>query len=193
MTFKLSDRTEKIFDHSQDMYASKSQMIDPNQIHTRRKDGTLDVATINREPSLTQQQFKDDSDINNIMRKHGHDPAAFQALTRQGGQYADFSQITDYQDMLETVRYADNAFNSLPAEVRKKFNNNPAELLTFVQDPSNLTEAISLGLTTQKLPQTSNPQTHSQTSNSQTHSQISNPQTQNPNSKPPNSKKTSDE
>jgi hypothetical protein len=37
-------------------------------------------------------------------------------------------------------------FEDLPAEVRFKFDNKPAELLKFMSDPANADEAIDLGL-----------------------------------------------
>jgi len=95
---------------------------------------------------MTQQQFKDECDINNILRKHGHDPVAFQALTRPGGKYADFSNITEYREMLDTVMSAQDAFSSLPAHLRYRFGNDPSQLLDFVQNPNNYDEGVSLGI-----------------------------------------------
>jgi hypothetical protein len=37
-------------------------------------------------------------------------------------------------------------FEDLPAEVRFRFDNKPAELLKFMSDPANADEAIDLGL-----------------------------------------------
>lgn len=120
-------------------------MKDPNQVITKRKDGSIDVGTRNVEPSKTQQQFKDECDINNIVKRFA-DTGEFRHLTSKEGTYADFSQITDYQDMLDTVIYAKNAFSSLPAEVRKRFGNDPGLLLQFLQDPNNREEGEKLGL-----------------------------------------------
>lgn len=104
------------------------------------------VQTINEDPTLTQQQFKDEADINNIMRKYGNDPVAFNALTRKGGVYADFSKITDYHGMLQEVAEAQDAFASLPAQLRSRFENDPGKLLGFLQDPKNYDEGVELGL-----------------------------------------------
>lgn len=121
-------------------------MIDKNQkITVNKETGRVHVETVNKEPSMTQQQFKEECDINNIMKKYST-TGEFTHLTRKGGQYADFSEITDYQTMLDTVRYAEEAFASLPAEVRKKFSNNPGDLIAYLQDPNNREEAITLGL-----------------------------------------------
>lgn len=120
-------------------------MHDPNQIHSRRPNGSLRVVTHNTEPSLSQQQFKDECDINNIMKKY-QSTGQFTHLTSKQGQYADFSEITSYQDMLHTVQYAQDAFASLPADMRLRFRNDPSYLLDFIQDPKNYEEALSLGL-----------------------------------------------
>nr|QJB19817.1 MAG: internal scaffolding protein [Microvirus sp.] len=115
-----------------------------------RANGSLRIQSENMEPTMTQQQFKDECDINNILRKHGHDPVAFQALTRPGGMYADFSNITEYRDMLDAVIYAQDAFSSLPAHIRSRFANDPQQLLDFVQDKQNYDEGVKLGLVPKK-------------------------------------------
>lgn len=104
------------------------------------------VQTINDEPTMTQQQFKDEADINNIMRKYGADPVAFNALTRTGGMYADFSKIKDYHGMLLQVADAQDAFATLPAQLRSRFENNPGKLIEFFRDSKNYDEGVALGL-----------------------------------------------
>lgn len=136
-------------------------MHDKNQIHTSRtKTGRLRCRTQNKELTLTQQQFKDECDVNNIMRKYVT-TGEFVHRTSKKGQYADFSHIKDYQEMLDTVRYAEEAFASLPAPVRSRFKNDPGELLSFIQDPKNRAEGEKLGLftktDTQKINDTINP------------------------------------
>ena len=38
----------------------------------------------------------------------------------------------------------------LPAQMRSRFNNDPAELLKFIKDPANLDEAVKLGILVKK-------------------------------------------
>lgn len=116
------------------------------------------VQTVNDEPTMTQQQFKDEADINNIMRKYGADPVAFNALTRKGGVYADFSQVTDYHGMLQQVADAQDAFGALPAQIRSRFANDPGALIQFLNDPKNHDEGVELGLFDPKSPPPSIPQ-----------------------------------
>lgn len=112
----------------------------------KRADGSVRVQTVNDEPSLAQQQFKDECDINILMKKYGNDPVAFQALTRPGGIYADFSDLEDYQGMLQQVQNAQEAFMALPATLRARFSNDPGNLIAFLENPQNYDEGVSLGL-----------------------------------------------
>lgn len=142
----------------------KKLMVSEQKPTVLERSERVRVQTINTEPTMTQQQFKDECDINNIMKKFGNDPVAFQALTRPGGQYADFSHITDYQGMLDTVLEAQHAFESLPAPTRARFRNDPGNLLSFLQDEKNRDEAVSLGLLPPKLvPSISTPPANNQT------------------------------
>lgn len=116
------------------------------KIITRNKDGiAIKVQTKNEEPSLTQQHFESESNINNIMKKY-HATGMITHLNRNKGVYADISTLGDYQNSLQTVIDAQNAFMTLPSSVRKKFSNNPQELINFLADSKNKDEAISLGL-----------------------------------------------
>lgn len=103
------------------------------------------VRTINEEPSLTQQQFKDSCDVNLILKTY-MTTGQISHLNSKTGVYADLTSIGSYQTMLNTIISADNAFMELPAELRLKFKNNPQELINFLADTKNDDEAISLGL-----------------------------------------------
>lgn len=93
----------------------------------------------------TKQEFKDECDINRIMRKyqrHGVElPAGLPV-----GTYGDFSRVTDYREAQDILLQARAQFDALPAKVRDRFQNEPANLLAFVSDAANLEEARSLGL-----------------------------------------------
>lgn len=111
------------------------------------KTGRVRVRTINNEPTMAQQQFKDECDINVLMKRHMDGENVGQYI-REGGIYADFTQITDLREMIHTVQYAQDAFMTLPASVRKRFDNDPTKLLEFVQNKDNFDEAVSLGIAT---------------------------------------------
>ncbi|AXL14640.1 internal scaffolding protein [Microviridae sp.] len=99
-------------------------------------------------PSLTHQSMKDECDINRIMLKWQKTGVIDHAKTFQG-QYADFTQVTgDYQEHMNAVIEANDMFLTLPATVRKKFDNDPGQFLEFVNDPDNLEDMVELGLAT---------------------------------------------
>ena len=94
-------------------------------------------------PSLTQQHFKNDVDINQIIARYNRTGLLPQV---EGAMCGDFDLDLDYQTALNRVIAAQNAFEQLPAQLRKRFNNNPAELLSFVSDPNNRAEGEAIGL-----------------------------------------------
>jgi len=62
------------------------------------------------------------------------------------GSYGDFSTAPDYFEAQQLLLRARSQFESLPANVRRRFDNDPSKLLAFVGDRSNLAEARELGL-----------------------------------------------
>jgi len=94
--------------------------------------------------SRTQQHFKDETDINNILRQFnitGQLPS--KAISPR---YGDFTGIGDYHSALNQVIAAETEFMTLPATLRARFNNDPQELIEFLDNPENMTEAKKLGL-----------------------------------------------
>lgn len=100
---------------------------------------------VNYEPSMTQQHFTDECDVNQILKKF----IQTGILDTIGpGVYADISDLGDYRESLEMIRNADEMFAGLPSRIRARFENDPAQYLAFVQDPKNLDEGIELGIFT---------------------------------------------
>lgn len=94
---------------------------------------------------LTQQQFRDDTDVNLILKRHEATGDLIH-LAPSEGRYGDFDTNLDYQTALNRVADAQRDFAALPAEVRFRMNNDPGELLAFMGDPENQDEAVKLGL-----------------------------------------------
>src|SRR5260370_17801263 len=67
-------------------------------------------------------------------------------MNLQNGRYQDLPDAIDYQMSIETTRLAQQAFESLPAKIRPRFDNDPAHFLEFFNAPKNQEEAIKLGL-----------------------------------------------
>lgn len=74
-----------------------------------------------------QQHFRDEVDINTIVRRFG--VAGQLPAFSPEGVYGDFTDIEDYDGAVERIDRADRAFMSLPAEVRERFHNDASELV----------------------------------------------------------------
>lgn len=97
------------------------------------------------DPSLAQQQFKEESDINTIVARFGISGIMPENFGMPAS--ADFTNaITSYHEALNMVRMADEEFQSLPAYLRERFANDPQNLMDFVENPANLAEARELKL-----------------------------------------------
>lgn len=103
-----------------------------------------------KDPSLTQQQFVEESDINFIADKFGLTGEMPQVLTPP--TYGDFSGIFDFQTANNSIIAANRKFMELPAKLRSRFDNNPQKLIEFLADEGNRKEAEFLGLTQTKEP-----------------------------------------
>lgn len=109
---------------------------------------------------LTQQHMGEETNINNIMdkyRKTGTLPVATGKPL-----FGDFSNGMEFADAQMNIIRAQEEFDELPANIRSKFNNNPADLLDFVADEENRDEAEKLGLipheNKKKVPEPSKPE-----------------------------------
>jgi len=92
----------------------------------------------------TQQHFKDETDINNILRQFN---ITGQLPTKpMSPRYGDFTGIGDYHAALNQVIAAEGEFMTLPAQLRARFDNDPQELIEFLNNPENKDEAVKLGL-----------------------------------------------
>lgn len=92
----------------------------------------------------TQQNQKDEADINTIVRRFG---VTGQLPTNVvAPQYGDFTAVTDYQSALNAINSANLAFLAMPPEIRKRFDHDPAQFVEFCCDPKNKEEMKKLGL-----------------------------------------------
>ncbi len=119
-----------------------------NPITYDRDQNSADSRFVFTGVSRTKQSFKDECDINNILRKFnvtGQLPVGSVQF-----QYGDFSGITDYQSALNAVMAAQDSFLALPAKVRARFDNDPALFVEFASDEANKDEMKALGLLRQE-------------------------------------------
>lgn len=100
---------------------------------------------IDPEENRTKEQFGDEVNINTIMKKL-QERGIVPEERGDVGHYGDFSEVIGYQDAMEAINVANESFARLSAEVRRRFNQDPDQLLAFIDDPGNEEEAIALGI-----------------------------------------------
>lgn len=94
----------------------------------------------------TKQAFKDETDINQIMKRYMKTGILDHARKHEP-EYG-FATSTDFQESMEIILRAQNMFQDLPAQVRSRFQNEPGQFLDFVQDPENQQDLFDMGLST---------------------------------------------
>jgi phage internal scaffolding protein len=94
--------------------------------------------------SLAQQHFKEECDINTILQKFN----ITGLLPEQplSPRYGDFTGIGDYHTAMNRVIAVQDEFEALPAQIRARFDNDPAQLIEFLENSDNRPEAEELGL-----------------------------------------------
>lgn len=95
--------------------------------------------------SKTKQEFRKLTDIN-LMMKRCMRSGQLDHLSSARPVFADVSQIGDFRSVLQRMAEAREAFMRVPSAIRSRFNNDPAELVEFIQKEENLEESIKLGL-----------------------------------------------
>lgn len=109
-----------------------------------RKPFTLKrVSVTETEPSMTEQSHAKACDVNNIMKKYIKTGVLDHAKA-YSGYYADVPQI-DFHEAQNVIAKAEQVFMEIPAQVRRRFDNDPGKFLDFIHDPASRKEAIELG------------------------------------------------
>lgn len=115
-----------------------------------RADGTLIhpvTGEVYTPPSMTKQEFKDQCNINNIIKEFTITGQITHISAKAAqGAFIDLPGSLDYQESLNVMLKAEEAFLALPAKIRDRFKNDPAEFLAFASDPANGDELIELGI-----------------------------------------------
>ncbi|WNK14222.1 MAG: internal scaffolding protein [Microvirus sp.] len=100
------------------------------------------------EDSLTVQSAAEDADINTIVKRFGLTGELPGDI--QMPQSGDFAGVGDFQSAMNVVRAAQEEFMRVPAHIRARFSHDPHLFSEFFNDPSNLDEAVALGLATRR-------------------------------------------
>lgn len=97
-----------------------------------------------KDPSLAQQQFGVEVDINVMLERFG--VTGQMPTSVRLPSYGDFTQVTDFRSGLHTIMHARDEFMKLPAKLRSRFQNDPQQFMDFCLDKGNLDELRKLGL-----------------------------------------------
>lgn len=101
-------------------------------------------------PTKTEQHHKNDCDINTILNRCARGLTASVTPIREGF-YADVTSApSSFQELHQRVADGKEYFDTLPAELRERFNNAPSNFFDWVGDPANEEEAVSLGILPKK-------------------------------------------
>lgn len=94
--------------------------------------------------SLAKQSFAEEADINTIVRRFGLSgelPVGARMPT-----YGDFALVNDFKTAMDALALANESFEAMPAAIRARFHNDPAEFVDFCSNDENIDEARKLGL-----------------------------------------------
>jgi len=100
-----------------------------------------------------EQSHKDEVNINNIVKRHGMDLIAKTAALQQFTY--DDNPNNDFQETMNMILKAEKSFSSVPSEIRKQFDNDPAKFMDFIHNGDNQQQLIDWGLA--KAPETPQP------------------------------------
>lgn len=96
--------------------------------------------------SRTRQEFSDECDINNIMKKY-KTTGMLTHMNKGQPSYYDFTDTpADLQAAMNMMLEADQAFMRLPAQTRLSLGNDPVEFVKFAADADNIDQMREWGL-----------------------------------------------
>lgn len=103
-------------------------------------------------PTKTKQSFKEECDINNIVKKYDKGRGLLTHVNHAIAQYGDFTEKNEYQDALNLLNQSRDNFAKIPSEIRRQFDNDPGEFLEFAGNPANLDKMVEMGLAIKPTP-----------------------------------------
>lgn len=99
---------------------------------------------------LTEQSHLKSTDINHIVSQYQRTGIAPQSMSDSPPRFGDISSLPSLQDGLNAVISAQESFDSLPSDIRKRFSNDPSMLLSAIEESSTnellRSELVSYGI-----------------------------------------------
>lgn len=97
--------------------------------------GTKQPTKTDYKDGRTKQSFKDETDINKILQR-AQKTGTLSHLAKYEARYGDFSNFDFFEAQLK-LSEGRTMFAELPSEIRREFNQSPAEFFDYVNNPAN--------------------------------------------------------
>lgn len=128
------------------MNTKKSLNDQESRFYTRFNPPPQEGVSFSHTDSMTFQSFKDDCDINVIMKRFREKGVCSHLMNGQPS-YGDFStNPTDLTEAYELVENAQSMFSSLPSHIRDRFDHDPVKFFDFYSNDNNNEELVKMGL-----------------------------------------------
>ena len=95
--------------------------------------------------SMTRQEFAEECDVNVLMAKY-EKTGVWPNVPGTEPVYLDVSAVPDLMTAMQYLEDAERAFMTLPAKVRREFDNDPVKFVDFASSKDNLTQMRDWGL-----------------------------------------------
>lgn len=90
-----------------------------------------------KEVSRTKQAFKDQCDVNKMLKKAQTTGSMSHLLKYPEPIYGEFDGEFNLLEASKRIKRSEAIFNDLPSEVRREFNHNAIDFVRFAADPKN--------------------------------------------------------
>lgn len=97
------------------------------------------------EPSRTKQDYKEECDINAIMRRY-EATGIISHVSELQPIYADVSAFGDLQEAYAIMEKAQAGFDALPSALREELGHDPRNLVPYINNPANKQKCIEYGI-----------------------------------------------
>lgn len=95
-------------------------------------------------PSKARQEFKKETDVNELMRRFKK--TGVLPVNGVAPKFLDCCDVPQFQEAMQVMLDATEAFRKLPAIVRKEFDNDAEKFVVFAQDKENIGKLREWGL-----------------------------------------------
>lgn len=102
------------------------------------------------EQTLTEQHHLNQCSMKKIMERYQRS-GIIDHLNQYQGTYADFSNTPEYQEAQNIIAAANSMFETVPAQIRDKFDNDPGKFVDFMQNNQNIDKIEEMGLSASHL------------------------------------------